>query len=274
MNRFEHRTVLVTGAGGDIGAAAALRFATEGAQVALFDRDPSLLADISRRCEDAGATITTAVVDQTSRDAVDAGIAHVLDIFGRIDVLFANAGYGKMSRFLETSAREWDRHVAVNLTGTFNVCQSVAVKMVEASRGGAIVLNASSGAAQHSDLLSAYCSTKAALRMLMIGMASELGMHRIRVNAVMPGVIETRMTSPMLLNNPKHREVLVAETPSGRLGSVEDVASIVAYLASDEAAFITGHAVMVDGGQTIHGHPRWFRADYTMPYEENWEIGR
>lgn len=273
MNRFEDRIALVTGAGGDIGTATALRFATEGARVALFDRDLSLLADISRRCEDAGATVTTAAVDQTRREAVDAGVAQVLDVFGRIDVLFANAGYGKFSRFLETPAREWDRHVAVNLTGTFNVCQAVAIKMVEARQGGAMVLNTSCGAVQHSDLLSAYCSTKAGLRMLMIGMASELGMHRIRVNAVMPGVIETGMTSSML-GNSEHRDVLLAETPSGRLGAADDVASIVTYLASEEAAFITGHAVLIDGGQTIHGHPRWFRADYTTPYDEHWEIGR
>lgn len=279
MMRFEGQVALVTGAAGDIGQATALRLAAEGARVAVFDRRDDLLAETVELCAkaagDAGAVLALGV-DQTDAEAVEAGIARVADELGPIDVLFANAGYGRFARFLDQPANEWDRHVAVNLTGTFRVCQSVARRMVERGRGGSIVINTSSGAEQHTDLLTAYCSTKAAIRMLAIGMASELGSHRIRVNCVMPGVVETGMTAPML-QGPEgagHAELLLANTPVGRLGVPEDVANLVAFLLSREAGFITGEAVMIDGGQRVHGHPQWYATDYRTELEDVWSVGR
>jgi NAD(P)-dependent dehydrogenase (short-subunit alcohol dehydrogenase family) len=273
MNRFGDTTALVTGAGGDIGAATALRLAREGARVALVDRSLDLLSETQAQCKEAGADVVCIAMDQTDRTAVESGATQAAAELGPVDLLFANAGYGKFSRFIDTPMREWERHVSVNLTGTFNVCQVIAQAMVNRRQGGSIVINTSSGAVQHADHLSAYCATKAALRMLMVGMASELGSHRIRVNAVMPGVIETGMTAPMLAE-PEHREVLLAETPVGRLGLPADVAGTVAFLLSDEASYITGHAVMIDGGSTIHGHPRWFRLDYRDDFVEDWQVGR
>jgi NAD(P)-dependent dehydrogenase (short-subunit alcohol dehydrogenase family) len=148
--------------------------------------------------------------------------------------------------------------------------------MVEARRGGSIVINASSGASQYSDLLGAYCATKAGLRMLATGLASELGNHRIRVNCVEPGVIETGMTGPMLSgeNGAAHREILESDTPVGRLGTPEDVADLVLFLSSAKATFLTGVAVPIDGGQTIHGHPRWYRTDYRTDHEATWTVTR
>lgn len=276
MNRFDGRRVLVTGAAGDIGQATALLLAKEGARVAVFDRKLELLEETVRLCEEAGAEVFALGVDQTDRGAVEAGVGQVADAIGGVDALFANAGYGKFSSFLEQPVKEWQRHVDVNLTGTFHVSQVVARQMVAQRSGGSIVINASSGASQHSDLLGAYCATKAGLSMLATGMASELGNHRIRVNSVKPGVVETGMTMPMLSGNngEAHRAVLLADTPVGRLGLPEDVAELVAFLLSDHAAFITGESVMIDGGQTIHGHPRWFSSDYRQDHEESWEIAR
>jgi NAD(P)-dependent dehydrogenase (short-subunit alcohol dehydrogenase family) len=274
MKRFEGKVAVVTGAGGDIGAATAIRLAAEGASVALFDRKLELLADTAEAVRRTGITdIECYGVDQVDRAAVDAAVTAASDRFGRIDVLFANAGYGQFGSFLEMSERQWSRHIDVNLTGTFNVCQAIARQMVGFRQGGAIVINASSGAVQYADHLSAYCTTKAGLRMLAIGMASELGGHRVRVNTVMPGVIETGMTSPMLAEG-DHLEVILAETPVGRLGHAADVAALVCFLASDDAGYINGESVLIDGGQTIHGHPRWFRTDYRKAHEEQWEIGR
>ncbi len=274
--RFTGKTALVTGAAGDIGQATAVRLATEGAAVAIADRKEELLDETVRLCKDAGGVVLALGMDQTDRSAVEEGIASVADRLGPIDTLFANAGYGKFATFLEQPAKEWLRHVDVNLTGTFNVCQVVAQGMVENKRGGAIVVNASSGATQHTDLLTAYCATKAALRMLAIGMASELGNHRVRVNTVLPGVIETGMTSPMLSgpDGDVHRAALLSDTPVGRLGEPTDVASLVTFLLSDEAAFITGESVAVDGGQTILGHPRWYSTDHRKSHEEFWKAGR
>jgi NAD(P)-dependent dehydrogenase (short-subunit alcohol dehydrogenase family) len=270
--RFRGRSVIVTGAGGDIGAATALRLAAEGAHLALFDRRLELVEDVAGRCQDLGGRVHAAGVDQTDRAQVEAGVAGAVEALGALDGLFANAGYGRFSTFLEQSQQEWQRHVDVNLTGTFNVCQAAARVMVSQRRGGVIVVNASSGATQYTDLLGAYCATKAALGMLVIGMASELGAHRIRVNAVLPGVIETGMTAPMLEGEAPHRDVLEAATPVGRLGSADDIANAVAFLASDEAAFVTGHSIAVDGGQTIHGHPQWYRTDYRDAHQDGWRV--
>lgn len=278
MKRFEGQVALITGAGGDIGQATAVRLAREGAHVAVLDRKEELLAETVELCGKAGSPgeVLSLGVDQTDADAVEEAIARVSHELGGIDALFANAGYGRFARFLDQPAEEWDRHVAVNLTGTFRVCQGVARRMVERRRGGSIVINASSGAEQYTDLLVAYCSTKAAVRMLAAGMASELGSHRIRVNCVMPGVVETGMTLPMLAgpDGAGHAELLLANTPVGRLGVPEDVASLVAFLLSSEAAFITAEAVMIDGGQRIHGHPQWYATDYREEFADTWSVGR
>ena len=270
-DRFEGKTALVTGAAGDIGAATAKQLAREGANVVIFDRKQELLADTDADCRAVGARTLALGVDQTSRDRIEEAVAEAIDFGGRIDVLFANAGYGKFAPFLSIPTREWHRHVDVNLTGTFDVCQVVAQRMADDRLGGSIVVNASSGAVTHSDQLGAYCATKSALRMLVFAMAAELGTHRIRANSVLPGVVETGMTAPML-EDEKHRDVLTSETPVGRLGLPEDVAAAVCFLASEEAGFINGVDLLIDGGQTIHGHPRWFRLDYRDAHEEKWQI--
>lgn len=276
-NRFADRTALVTGAAGDIGQQTAVRLASEGAAVVVTDRKAELLDETVRLCREAGGIEVVALaMDQTDPDAVQSSVAAAVAALGRIDVLFANAGYGKFSTFLDQPLKEWRRHVDVNLTGTFLVCQAVAAHMVVRREGGAIVINASSGAVQHTDLLTAYCATKSALRMLAIGMASELGNHRVRVNTVMPGVIETGMTGPMLAgpDGDAHRAALLADTPIGRLGEPEDIAALVAFLLSDEASFITGESVAIDGGQTILGHPRWYSTDHRQAHVEEWKAGR
>lgn len=272
MARFTGRGALVTGAGGSIGRAAARRLASEGATLALFDIQTDELDLTRAQCLADGAPAAHGFeVDQTDEDRVADGVTQAAEALGGIDVLFANAGFGQFATFLATSSRAWQRHVDINFTGTFHVCQQVARHMVERREGGAIVINASSGAVRHADQLSAYCATKAGLRMLAIGMASELGIHGIRVNAVMPGAIESNMTAPMLVED-DHRQEILANTPLGRIGEPDDVAGLVAFLASDDAGYVTGESVLLDGGQTIHGHPRWFRQDYRDRNDERWTI--
>jgi NAD(P)-dependent dehydrogenase (short-subunit alcohol dehydrogenase family) len=245
---------LVTGAAGDIGQATAIGFAAQGYDVAVFDRKVELLERTVELCEAEGVDVFAAAVDQTDPDAVVRGVADAISALGPITALFANAGYGKFSALIDQPLKEWQRHVDVNFSGTFYLAQAVAKTMIDAGLGGSIVLNASSGATQYSDLLGAYCATKAGVRMLATGLASELGNHRIRVNCVEPGVVETGMTGPMLTgeNGQAHRDILVSDTPVGRLGLPEDVAALVLFLSSEKAAFITGTAVPIDGGQTIH----------------------
>ena len=270
--RFAGKTALVTGAGGDIGAATALRLGAEGARVVLVDREEAILAGTVAECEHLGFEHQALGVDQRSPEAIDSAVSASWKRSGRIDVVFANAGYGHFAPFLELSREQWSRHIEVNLSGTFHLCQAVARLMADDRGGGSIVVNESSGAHTHSDQLAAYCASKAGLRMLVKGMAAELGTHRIRVNGVMPGVVETAMTAPMLRDG-RHRERLLAETPTGRLGKPEDVAALVCFLCSAEAGFINGESVLIDGGQTIHGHPRWFRLDYRDEFSEDWTVG-
>jgi NAD(P)-dependent dehydrogenase (short-subunit alcohol dehydrogenase family) len=277
MNEQKRPVALVTGAAGDIGQATATGFARRGYNVAVFDRRVDLLDETVALCEREGADVHAVAVDQTDYDAVQAGVADVLRTLGPITALFANAGYGKFGELVEQPLKEWHRHVDVNLNGTYFITREVANSMIAAGQGGSIVLNASSGATQYSDLLGAYCVTKSAVKMLAIGLASELGNHRIRVNAVEPGVIETGMTGPMLggEQGQAHRDILLSDTPVGRLGGPQDVAELVLFLSSNESAgYITGIGVPIDGGQTLHGHPRWYRTDYREENKVNWEVSR
>jgi len=274
MSEHTRPVALITGAAGDIGQATAVAFARRGYDIAVFDRLKELLAETVLLCEAEGATVHAAAVNQTDFETVRQGIADVVTALGRIDVLFANAGYGKMAELVNEPIKEWQRHVDVNLNGTYYVAREAANAMISQGDGGAIVLNASSGASQYSDLLGAYCITKAGVKMLSVGLASELGTHRIRVNSIEPGVVETGMTAPMLHgeNGENHREVLGVNTPVGRLGSPDDVAELVTFLASNESAgFITGVSVPIDGGQVIHGHPQWFATDYRNTGKPKWE---
>ncbi|MCG3753958.1 SDR family NAD(P)-dependent oxidoreductase [Amycolatopsis sp. Poz14] len=277
MSERERPVALVTGAAGDIGQATAAGFARRGYDVAVFDRRPDLLTETAEKCAAEGARVHAAGVDQTDYEAVRAGLAEVVSTLGPITALFANAGYGKFGELTDQPLKEWHRHVDVNLNGTYFVTREVANAMIAAGKGGSIVINASSGATQYSDLLGAYCVTKAALRMLATGLASELGNHRIRVNAVEPGVVETGMTGPMLNGEQgkEHRAFLLSDTPVGRLGVPDDIAELVLFLSAERTAgFITGAGVPIDGGQVIHGHPRWYRSDYRVSGKAEWEVPR
>ena len=185
-------------------------------------------------------------------------------------MLFANAGTGKFVPIVDMKKADWDFIMQVNLNGTFYVCQEVAKRMIARGKGGKMVLTASSGSKVIADQLGAYCASKAAVEMLMKHMAAELGNYRINVNAILPGVIETGMTTPMLRDERMQR-MLIRETPVGRWGKPEDVAKLVAFLLSEDASYINGEGIMIDGGQTLHGFPRWYALDYTKENVCDWE---
>lgn len=264
---------LVTGAAGALGGWIVQSLLEDGFHVVGLDRDEKSLDRVHAMWRETGQrNVSTKVVDQTDRSAVERVIAEIDDERGRIDGLVANAGYAKFGSVLDMSAATWQRHVDVNLNGTFHMLQVAAQAMARARRGGWITLISSSLATNHSDQVSAYCVTKAALNHLAQSAAAELGVHRIRVNAVMPGVIETAMTSGMLAQ-PGVRNGLLLQTPMGRLGRPDDIADAVAFLASPKASWITGAQLLVDGGQSIYGQPSWLRQDRTVPHEPEWVSG-
>jgi 3-oxoacyl-[acyl-carrier protein] reductase len=261
MGEFSGKTVLVTGAAGDIGAATAHAFVQAGANVALTDRRTDALEAVA---SSLGAGALAYTCDQTDPAAVADLFAAIDARFGRLDAAFINAGYGRYGALIDLPFDQWRKHVEVNLNGGFLMAQGAARAMRAGGRGGAIVMNASTAANHVCDLLGAYAASKSGVRMLAKSLASELGVHRIRVNLILPGVIETAMTRSLIDEAPVRADAL-ANTPVGRLGAPDDIARLVAFLCSDAAGYMTGAEILIDGGQTLHGYPRWFSADYTEP---------
>jgi len=270
VHDLKGKIALVTGGGRGLGQATAIELARCGAQVAIADRKAEIAEETAARCNEAGKAAKAFVFDQANGASVEQCVEEVTAHYGQIDLLFANAGTGKFVPFAEMEKRDWDFVIQVNLNGTFYVCQEVVKRMIARGKGGKIVLTASSGARVIADQLSAYCASKAAVEMLMKHMAAELGNYRINVNAILPGVVETGMTTPMLREE-KWRRMLQRETPVGRWGRPEDVAKLVAFLLSDDAGYINGEGIMIDGGSTLHGAPRWYATDYTKPNVCDWD---
>ena len=270
MSDFKGKVAVVTGGGRGLGQATCVELASRGAAVAVADRKPEIADETVALCNKVGANAKSFVFDQGKADSVEACMTEIESHYGHMDLLFANAGTGMFSPLADMKKADWDFVIQVNLNGTFYVCQEVVKRMIKQGKGGKIVLTASSGARVVADQLGAYCASKAAVEMLMKHMAVELGNYRINVNAILPGVVETGMTTPMLRDE-KWRRMLVRQTPVGRWGRPEDVAKLVAFLLSEDAGYINGEGIMIDGGSTLHGFPRWYSLDYTKQNECNWE---
>ena len=242
--RFETRVAVITGAARGIGRATAERFAAEGAIVALLDRDGAEAESVARAI--GGAAFGVAV-DVSDAPAVSAAVAQVIERAGRIDVLINNAGIVRDATLQKTSDEAWEAVVGVNLTGTFNMGRAVAAHMT--GRGAGAIVNAASIVGVYGNFgQSNYVATKSGVIGLTRVWARELGRKGVRVNCVAPGFIATDMTAGM------PGEVLAAmkgKTPLGRLGTADDVARAYLFLASDDAAFINGQVLGVDGGLVL-----------------------
>ncbi|WP_423926935.1 SDR family NAD(P)-dependent oxidoreductase [Candidatus Palauibacter sp.] len=252
--RLEGKRALVTGASRSIGRGIALGLAREGADVAVNYRRSREDAESAVRQIEAMGRRAVAVRGSTdSRSDVERFVVEADDFLGGLDVLVNNAGILKRTPLLEISEEEWDDILNVNLKGYFLVGQAAGRRMVEAGTPGAIVNVSSAGQAVAAPNLAHYCVSKAGVEMLTKQMALELAPHKIRVNAIAPGLIETDMNRADIARD-DFRERRLARIPLGEIGAPDDVAGAVVFLASnDEARLVTGATLFIDGGQTIWG---------------------
>ncbi len=246
---------MVTGAGRGIGRAIALRFAAEGADVLVAELDAASGAETVRAIETQGRRARFAATDVARPEASRAAVAAALDTFGRLDVLVNNAGVVRSRPLLDVTEADWDRTFVVNARGLFFCLQAAAREM--AGRGGGSIINMASIAGRWGrPMLADYAASKAAVISITQSAALALAPQRVRVNAVCPGVVDTAMWAQVDREwgqavGAKPGEVLaarVAGIPLGRIETPEDVAGLVAFLASDDAAYITGQAINVCGG--------------------------
>lgn len=242
MDRLEGRAAIVTGGASGIGRASVELFAAEGARVLAVDREDSNLAFADPR-------ICTLAVDLTAESAPSRIVARALEAFGAFDILFNNAGVGSAAPAREMTDDAWDAVQAVNLRAVFRLSREAIPDLVASGRGR--IINTASVMANGTDYgLSAYCASKAGVVGLTRTLALELGRERVTVNALLPGAILTGMTAGSFAN-PSIADVWARKSVLKRLGEPVDVARVALFLASDDAAFVTGQAIAVDGGLTL-----------------------
>ncbi len=244
--RLEGKVAVITGAARGIGKATALLFAKEGASVALVDLDEEG-GRVAEEVRSSGGDAEFYRVDVRDYDAVRSTLRAVVERFSRVDVLVNNAGIIRDRTLLKMEPEEFEAVLDVNVKGVFNCTKAVVPYMVE--QGGGVILNASSVVALYGNFgQTNYVASKCAVIGMTKVWARELGPKGIRVNAVAPGFIETDMTA----NLPDQvKRMILERTPLGRFGRPEDVANVYLFLASDEASFINGAVISVDGGITI-----------------------
>lgn len=254
MRRFESKVVLVTGAGHGIGRASATRFAQEGAHVVIADINREMADETERLIAAGGGQAVAREVDVADEPSVNLLARHVLDEYGRLDVLHNNAGRLTRGSVDEVSIAEWDRTFAVNVRAMFLVCRAVLPSMLRQGHG-VIVNTASTSGLVGEQGIPAYNASKAAVINLTRQLAADYARRGIRVNCVCPGWVPTGFNDPVLseMSDAEVEAMVAATVPIGRQARPEEIAAAVLFLASDDASYIAGHALVVDGGLTATG---------------------
>ena len=245
------RTAFVTGASQGIGAAIALGLARDGFDVAVSSTRPEKLADIVAKLAAAGACVMPVALELRSLSSIEQAMAEVIGAFGQLDVLVNNAGVPLRKMALDVTAAEWETVIGTNVTGTFFLTQQMGRHLIGSGRPGCIISIASTHGVVGLAERSTYGISKAAIIQMTRMLALEWAEHGIRVNAIAPGRVDTPSRAASLAD-PEYRAAMLNRIPLRRFGTAEEVAAAACYLASPQAAYITGHTLVMDGGLTAH----------------------
>jgi NAD(P)-dependent dehydrogenase (short-subunit alcohol dehydrogenase family) len=247
MPQLEDKVAIITGAGSGIGRGGALRFAAEGARVVVADLKPAekVVEEIRR---DGGDAIGVEV-DVADAGSVDAMVKRCLDHFGRVDILWSNAGVQVNKPVETTTDDEYEWVMGVNFKGFFHCVRAVVPHMIR-QHSGAILSTSSVDGLIGERNIAVYSASKGAILAMTRAMTADYAQHGIRVNTICPGWIDTPINDPFFLNNPAAKALAVTYQPIGRLGTPADIAAFAAFLCSDAAGFVTGSTIVADGGFT------------------------
>ncbi len=242
--------MLVTGASRGIGRSIALGFAAAGAAVAATSRHPAQLESLGREIESAGGQALGLRFDAEDLGTVGPMVEALLARFGRVDVLVNNAGTSIRQPAVDVTEAVWDQLVATNLKGLFFCTQAIGRLMVRQRRGAIVTIGSVAQAFARREM-AVYASTKAAVAQLTRTLALEWAAYNVRVNCVAPGYVRTPLVEPLFQGRPGFLDEILSRTPLGRVAEPHEIAASVMFLASDQASFITGQTLFVDGGWTI-----------------------
>ncbi|WGR93810.1 SDR family oxidoreductase [Bradyrhizobium sp. ISRA443] len=254
--KFSGKVIAITGAARGIGKACAERFLSDGAKVVISDVDGAALAKAAGELGPAN-DLRTVEADVSKRADVDRIVATAVKEFGRLDVMVNNAGVARNRDFLEITEAEFEDVMGINLKGAFFGVQAAARQMIAQGGGGVVVNMSSVNALLAIPSLATYAMSKGAMKQLTSVAAVALAPHGIRVVAVGPGTILTEMVANAIFSSEEARRSVLSRTPAGRCGQPSEVASVVAFLASEDASYITGQTIYPDGGRLI--------LNYTVP---------
>jgi len=250
MFELNGKVAMVTGAASGLGQAIAVAFATQGARVVPTDRPGVSLAETVKKCQQAGkGEVLPLELDVTSQENIQRTVAAVKDRFGRLDILANNAGMNKPMPAAEVTPEIWDAHFEVNIKGGFFLAQAVAPIMAE-QKSGRIIFTGSQAGIVARENQQPYCATKGGIQSLVRALALDWSKDGITVNAVAPTFAMTDLARKRL-EDPEYSKMVLGMIPVGRVAEPSEIGSAFAYLASDEAAMVTGHTLVIDGGWTI-----------------------